>query len=44
MKTDADLLLRLRHEQMRRVKNDADMLLKVGGDKKSKRKLMQTCC
>ena len=44
MKTDADLLLRLRQEQMRRVKNDADMLLKVDGDKKSKRKLMQTCC
>ena len=44
MTTNADLLLRLRQEQMRRVKNDAEVLLQVSGDKKSKKKLVQTCC
>ena len=43
MKTDADLLLRIKQERMRRVKNDKDMLLKVSGDKKRK-KMMHTCC
>ena len=37
MKTDADLLLRIRQERMKRVKNDADMLLKESVDKKSKK-------
>ena len=43
MKTDADLLLKIRQDKMRRVKNDKDKLLRVRKDKKSKRKMMQTC-
>ena len=44
MKTDADLLLKIRQDKMSRVKNDNDKLLRVRKDKKSKRKMMQTRC
>ena len=44
MKTDADLLLKIRQDKMSIVKNDKDKLLRVRRDKKSKRKMMQTCC
>ena len=39
---DADLLLRVRHYKMSRIKNDADLLLIVRQDKKSTVKMMQT--